>query len=406
MTDFAQDLGTRLLQERERLELTIDALVTQARLSEARLHRPEAGGDPAEPNAGGLAVLDVAGIDVTYLLTGQQTLSQAEGVLIEQYRAGTDEQKASAAAAGGAVEESGIGRAVPLRRVVWLPFIMKSRESAERRAVVMEWYEVLFFLGLLWAAGAQWDRGIQHRRKARQDGKDTHSLWWHVRAADELKKANKYKKSTGKSAATSTESLKWLQEANCRAAHEALSSKRWKKKAKKARESANHALSGLDEREANAYRPDDRLCFIYKDSQGNITTREVSSWDNDSTYIEGFCHRAGDIRTFRRDRIVEFLEGEELLGPEFEEVDPKPKSSVPSMEILFTGFSAEEREELEADAQDAGLQVRKTVTKNLGFVCAGPRAGSTKLSRARAQGCMILNEDEFQQMLATGEVPA
>lgn len=76
------------------------------------------------------------------------------------------------------------------------------------------------------------------------------------------------------------------------------------------------------------------------------------------------------------------------------------------MEILFTGFSANDRGDLEAGAEDAGLLVSKAITKSLHFVYAGPRAGATKLSKARAQGCTILSEDEFQQMLATGEVPA
>lgn len=86
-----------------------------------------------------------------------------------------------------------------------------------------------------------------------------------------------------------------------------------------------------------------------------------------------------------------------------EEID-EPVFSGPTMEILFTGFSADDREDLEADAEEAGLLVRKTVTKNLHFVCAGPRAGATKLSQARAQGCTVMSEDEFQRMLATGEV--
>jgi|GEM_PF-3150776 len=154
---------------------------------------------------------------------------------------------------------------------------------------------------------------------------------------------------------------------------------------------------------------EERLIFTYRDTRGNVTTREVSDWMEDGVYIEGFCHEVEDIRTFRRDRIVEFLLGEELLGPAKpteERTAKAPKSSERAMEILFTGFSSEERDDLESDAEDHGLLVRKTVTKKLTFVCAGPRAGATKLSQARAQGCTILTEDEFQAMLATGELPA
>lgn len=146
------------------------------------------------------------------------------------------------------------------------------------------------------------------------------------------------------------------------------------------------------------------LHFIYEDSQGSITTREVSNWREEGVYLEGFCHKAGDVRTFRRDRIVEFLEGEFLLssrGP----ISAQKKQNVDAMEILFTGFSASDREMLEDDAEAYGMIVRKTVTQNLDFLCAGPRAGSAKLEQARAQGCTVLSEDQFLDLIENGVMP-
>lgn len=201
-------------------------------------------------------------------------------------------------------------------------------------------------------------------------------------------------------------SLKQLQGENRQSARDAMSSKGWKQRAKKAKAAVKSTDAAPPSTHSVATSSGGHLRFVYEDSQGNVTAREVSSWNDDGIYIEGYCHKAREIRTFRRDRVVEFLEGEELLGPALEEFDPEPVFTGPAMEILFTGFSADDREDLEADAEEAGLLVRKTITKNLNFICAGPRAGSSKLSKARVQGCTILSEDEFQKMLATGEVPA
>ncbi|KGE78418.1 hypothetical protein FP66_03705 [Halomonas salina] len=146
--------------------------------------------------------------------------------------------------------------------------------------------------------------------------------------------------------------------------------------------------------------------FVYEDAQGNMTHRELLSWHDDGVYLEGHCLSANAHRTFRRDRIVDFLEGAHLLEPADVRIDDTtPQGNSSSMEILVTGFPAGKRAELEAQAEAAGMVVRKTVTQNLMFVCTGPRAGATKLSQARDQGCTILLEEEFKNMLATGELP-
>lgn len=201
-------------------------------------------------------------------------------------------------------------------------------------------------------------------------------------------------------------SLKQLQGENRQSARDAMSSKQWKQRAKKAK--AKAMVKSVDvvpqPTRLGSTSSDRYLRFVYEDSQGNVTAREVSSWHDDGTYIEGYCHKAREVRTFRRDRVVEFLEGEELLGPL--QVDPCLTVSRVPIEILFTGFSAGRRKELEALAEEMGLTVRKTVTNKLFFLCAGPKAGASKLSTARLQGSTILSEDEFRKLLATGEVPA
>lgn len=202
--------------------------------------------------------------------------------------------------------------------------------------------------------------------------------------------------------------LKQLQGENRQSVRDAMSSKRWKQRAKKAKaEAAGKTPKAPPSPTRSAMSSSDGyLRFVYEDSQGNVSTREVSSWDEDGIYIEGYCHRAGDVRTFRRDRIVEFIKGEDLVGPMLEEIDPEPIFTGPAMEILFTGFSSDDREDLEADAEEAGLIIRKTITKNLNFVCAGPRAGATKLRQAQERRAVILDKNQFYELLETGVIPA
>lgn len=227
--------------------------------------------------------------------------------------------------------------------------------------------------------------------------------------------------------------LQHIQDENRRASRDAITSDDWKRKARKAK----NKVGGVDveytlnatyeegEPYAKIPRPsisptqaphlsgtsapstDGHLRFIYEDANGNTSTREVSDFSDDGVYIEGFCHSRRAVRTFRRDRVLEYLEGEELLVPMIDPSDfvDEPFADRPGMEILFTGFSEDERFALESDAEEAGLVVRKTVTKNLMFVCAGPRAGSSKLAKARGQRCVVLDESQFGTMLLTGVVP-
>jgi NAD-dependent DNA ligase len=75
------------------------------------------------------------------------------------------------------------------------------------------------------------------------------------------------------------------------------------------------------------------------------------------------------------------------------------------VEICFTGFSTSERAVLEEEAQEAHLNVVKSVTKQLQYLVAGSNAGPTKLQKAREQEVVILTAYQFRAMLETGELP-
>ena len=74
-------------------------------------------------------------------------------------------------------------------------------------------------------------------------------------------------------------------------------------------------------------------------------------------------------------------------------------------EICFTGFPAALRQELENEAEAANLDIVKSVTKSLRYLVAGPNAGPSKLAKAKEKEVVIMTQDQFHNMLETGELP-
>ncbi|MGJ8518170.1 hypothetical protein [Carnimonas bestiolae] len=155
--------------------------------------------------------------------------------------------------------------------------------------------------------------------------------------------------------------------------------------------------------------------FKYIDSKGNLSLRKVDVVSRNSLYLSGYCYSDDELigfRTFRRDRIADFLSDSEFneeLGllpaiPPADEIQKRSKSQ--GLSILFTGFKRERKHELEFAAVEAGLVVKKSsVSKSLDFICGGYNAGPSKLKQADEYGIVIFDEASFLEFLITGEVP-
>lgn len=144
--------------------------------------------------------------------------------------------------------------------------------------------------------------------------------------------------------------------------------------------------------------------------------------NDEPIHIQGWCAINGSPRTLRYDQVLEFHESHEEAKAYFEYAkirltqegcpfDTKRSSgasrysSPDTMDICFTGFSKADKEQLITLARDNSMQVRGEVTKHLDILCYGYNAGPKKLEKALAQGVMILNRHQFENLLETGEVP-
>lgn len=150
------------------------------------------------------------------------------------------------------------------------------------------------------------------------------------------------------------------------------------------------------------------LRFIYTDAQGNTAEWILTRWKENSRYIQGRNEADSLPRTFRKDRVQQFLEGEDLLLGEAAPPAPEPApAALPDArpQILFTGFKAADRTRLELLAAETGFRVMKTAGKSLTVLCFGYNAGPAKVEAARGAGAFILDEKQLQHLINTGEVP-
>lgn len=154
------------------------------------------------------------------------------------------------------------------------------------------------------------------------------------------------------------------------------------------------------------------MTFVYRNQKGETKEYILTNWSEVGYYIEGVCTHAHAVRTFRKDRVVEYRDGCDALLS-----DPRPgppptvsrtreaTNTSGELQILFTGFPAAQRTALEGRATDAGLHVAKTVTQGLQFLCVGPNAGPAKVRKARAQSAYIVDQVQLIALLETGELP-
>ncbi|MDB0511347.1 hypothetical protein [Ralstonia solanacearum] len=156
------------------------------------------------------------------------------------------------------------------------------------------------------------------------------------------------------------------------------------------------------------------LEFLYENKKGERKEYSLANWEEVGHYIEGTCVQARAFRTFRKDRVIQYLYGCDSLLRDPKPIGPPPVRAAKGtaqqhgsdrLEILFTGFPSAQRADLERQAAGTGLHVCKTVTQGLHFLCVGPNAGPSKIRKSREQGSYIVSQTQLLLLLETGELP-
>ncbi|MCO8162010.1 hypothetical protein NJC38_07545 [Pseudomonas sp. 21LCFQ010] len=150
------------------------------------------------------------------------------------------------------------------------------------------------------------------------------------------------------------------------------------------------------------------LRFTYQNVEGTVAEWSLTRWKENTRYLQGRTASDSIPRTFRKDRVIEYLEGMEyLLGEDAPAVpEPAPRAPIDQRpQVLFTGFRQPDRTRLESLADEKGLRVVKTATTQLAILCGGYNAGPTKLDSARERGAFIVTEEQLLHLFETGEIP-
>lgn len=173
------------------------------------------------------------------------------------------------------------------------------------------------------------------------------------------------------------------------------------------------------------------VSFLYEKADGTCARRRARlqsiSREGGALYLNGLDLDRGQTRTYKAARITSGLADAETgeilplaravaLLPETASGDADHlgdflrqrsaarattrASATPRAperpQILFTGFAAARRQQLEAAARRAGLHVVTKVTRNLRWLCTGPKDSPGKTTQALERGAEILTESQFE----------
>jgi len=151
--------------------------------------------------------------------------------------------------------------------------------------------------------------------------------------------------------------------------------------------------------------------FVYINAKKQVNAYSLINVSESEEHFQGVCSKSNQLKTFRKDRVIKECSSYELAlvdlsehkGIEHLSFLRKPKANL--FEVCFTGFKKDDKERLISLATDNKMSVRASVTQNLQVLCCGYNAGPKKVDAARMKGVVILDENQFQLLVETGEVP-
>ncbi len=160
--------------------------------------------------------------------------------------------------------------------------------------------------------------------------------------------------------------------------------------------------------------------LIYKNRFNKVKAYSVQLAGEGEDYFYVFDKKENQLKTFKKenilarsfDNISDAEKEAEILQKNYE--IKKRRKGQPrgdrnnresKLEVCFTGFKEDKKEELKSVAEKENLFVRTDVTKNLDLLVCGETPGPRKIEKARKANVAIVNSEEgFMNFLETGEV--
>ena len=157
------------------------------------------------------------------------------------------------------------------------------------------------------------------------------------------------------------------------------------------------------------------IVYLNRFNEAKAYEVEVLSEGGEDTVV--FDWRQDKYKTLKTSKILslkesyrEALEVAKVLQENYS-IIPKNKTGrrwknvSNKFEVCFTGFNKAEKDKLIILAKDHNMYVRSVVTKNIGLLVCGERAGPMKMKKANVEGVScVFGADGFHQFIEIGEV--
>lgn len=153
----------------------------------------------------------------------------------------------------------------------------------------------------------------------------------------------------------------------------------------------------------------DVLRFRYRKDSGEESERALMNWKETGVYVTGLCSDSHQVKTFRKDRVLQWHDGAATRLTDPHPAPPSLKRAKDERwQVWFTCFSEAEKAEIQQLATAGGLKVVGSATLDLNILCIGPsgRNPFSKIEQARARGAYIVSAQELLHFIEVGELPA
>ena len=165
--------------------------------------------------------------------------------------------------------------------------------------------------------------------------------------------------------------------------------------------------------------------IVYMSSHKDVRAYTLSNIIDDGFYLKAYCEQKRKIITLRHDRVISTFDNyqdadnyarnlPDNIYTLFDERINNQRYQTHShtlqnnITFCFSGFKKERKEELTNLAIENDLRVVTSISKLVNFLVidsSSATVGLTKLAKAEQFGIQVLNEQEFLNLLETGEIP-